>query len=110
MAQAKSPSNKFSSIAIAITAVVLAIVLFFGLKIQRGDASLTNQAQTATPIEVALASGQPTLMEFYADWCTSCQAMAPSLAQVKKDYGSQVKFAMLNVDNTKWANPRRSDW
>jgi thioredoxin-like negative regulator of GroEL len=102
MAQAKSPINKFPSIVIALTAIVLAVVLFVGLKIKRGDMSLATQAQAATPIEVALASGQPTLMEFYADWCGSCQAMAPSLAKVKKDYAEQVKFAMLNVDNTKW--------
>jgi thioredoxin-like negative regulator of GroEL len=102
MAQAKSPGNKFPSIIIAIAAIALAIALFFGLKIQRGDISLTTQAKAATPIEIALASGQPTLMEFYADWCTSCQAMAPSLAKVKKDYAETVKFAMLNVDNTKW--------
>ena len=41
-------------------------------------------------------------MEFYADWCSSCQAMAPNLAKIKQDYGGKVEFAMLNVDNTKW--------
>jgi thiol-disulfide isomerase/thioredoxin len=102
MAQATSPGNKLPNIIIAIAAVILAIALFFGLKIQQGDASLTAQAQVATPIEVALASGKPTIMEFYADWCTSCQAMAPNLAKVKKDYAETVNFSMLNVDNTKW--------
>jgi thioredoxin-like negative regulator of GroEL len=102
MAQETSPGNKLQNIIIAIAAVGLAIALFFGLRLQNADASLAAQAQAATPIEVALANGKPTLMEFYADWCGSCQAMSGSLASIKQDYGDRVNFAMLNVDNTKW--------
>jgi thioredoxin-like negative regulator of GroEL len=41
-------------------------------------------------------------MEFYANWCTSCQAMAKDLEELKQQYADSVNFVMLNVDNTKW--------
>jgi thiol-disulfide isomerase/thioredoxin len=41
-------------------------------------------------------------MEFYANWCTSCQAMAKDLGELKQQYADSVNFVMLNVDNSKW--------
>jgi thiol-disulfide isomerase/thioredoxin len=87
---------------IALIAIALAVALFFGLQTKTGSMSLDTQAENSTPLEVALTNGKPTLMEFYANWCTSCQAMAKDLAELKQQYGTSVNFVMLNVDNTKW--------
>jgi thioredoxin-like negative regulator of GroEL len=102
MAQETTPNNKLQNIIVALIAVSLAVALFFGQRSQLGGASLSAQAAAATQIETALTNKQPTLMEFYADWYASCRAMAPGLAQLKKDFAGKVNFAMLNVDNTKW--------
>ena len=69
-----------------------------------GLISLKTMAAEAVPYEQSLASGKPTLIEFYADWCTTCQGMAPTLASLHEQYGSQVNFVMLDIDSPQWAD------
>jgi thiol-disulfide isomerase/thioredoxin len=92
----------FSKGIIALVAIALSVALFFGLQGQTESIALDEQAEQATPLEVAIANGKPTLMEFYANWCTSCQAMAKDLEELKQEYADTANFVMLNVDNTKW--------
>jgi thiol-disulfide isomerase/thioredoxin len=94
--------NRLRNILIALAAIGLSVALFLGINTESGGASLEAQANSALPLEIALSNGKPTLTEFYANWCTSCQAMAKDLAQLKKEYGKSVNFVMLNVDNSKW--------
>jgi thiol-disulfide isomerase/thioredoxin len=100
-----SPSdnnNRLRNIVIALTAITLSVAIFFGSQSQGGVVSLEAQAKQSVPLETALNNNKPTLMEFYADWCTTCQAMAADLATVKQQYGDRINFVMLNVDNDKW--------
>jgi len=87
---------------IALVAIALGVFLFLGLQTETGATSLDSQAENSTVLEVALSNGKPTLMEFYANWCTSCQAMAKDLDEIKQKYDNSVNFVMLNVDNSKW--------
>ncbi|KJH72770.1 thioredoxin family protein [Aliterella atlantica] len=97
-----SVGAKVRNLLIVLVAVALSVALFLGLKTQGNTVSLATLDEQSTPLEVALSNGKPTLMEFYANWCSSCQAMAPDIAQLEKDYDKSVNFVMLNVDNTKW--------
>ncbi len=94
--------TKVRNLLIVLVAVALSIALFLGLRTDSSAVSLTTLAEKATPLEVAMNNGKPTLMEFYANWCGSCQAMAPDIAKLEKQYDKSVNFVMLNVDNTKW--------
>jgi len=87
---------------IVITAVILTIAILLGVRGPSPSSSLTALAETATPLETALANPKPTLIEFYANWCTSCQAMADDMAKLRQTYADRVNFVMLNVDNSKW--------
>ena len=95
-------NNSLRNLVVAIAAIVLSIALFLGFQTETNNSSLESQVKNSVPIDVAFNNGKPTLTEFYADWCTSCQAMAGDLAQIKSSYGDRVNFVMLNVDNTKW--------
>lgn len=87
---------------IALVAIALSIAIFFGIQTETGSASLSAIAEAAMPLEVAQANNKPTLMEFYANWCTSCQAMAKDMSELEDAYSDRVNFVMLNVDNDKW--------
>ncbi len=101
--QAESGVGKrVRNLLIVLVAIALTVSLFFGLQTQNKAVSLTKLDEQSTPLEVALGNGKPTLMEFYANWCSSCQAMAPDIAQLEQQYADSVNFVMLNVDNTKW--------
>lgn len=95
-------ANRVRNLLVVLAAIALSVALFFGLQTETNEASLATLAEHATPLEVAQANEKPTLVEFYANWCTTCQAMAKDMSALKQDYGDRVNFVMLNVDNTKW--------
>lgn len=95
-------TTRLRNFLIAIVAIVLSAALILGLRSHTNSASLTQLDQTSIPLEIAMSNGKPSLVEFYADWCTVCQKMVPDIAELKQQYTAQVNFVMLNVDNSKW--------
>jgi len=87
---------------IALGAIAISMTLFLSLQADTSSLSLESQAEQAVPLEVAMRNEKPTVIEFYANWCTSCQTMSQDVAELKNKYNDQINFVMLNVDNDKW--------
>ena len=45
-----------------------------------------------------LKSSTPVLVDFWAEWCGPCKALAPKLDEIAKEYGEKVRVVKLNVD------------
>ncbi|KAM3113351.1 MULTISPECIES: thioredoxin family protein [unclassified Phormidesmis] len=51
-----------------------------------------------TPLAQEL-QGKPVVVDVFATWCSACKNIAPTVAQLKKDYEGKVTFVVLDVSN-----------
>jgi thioredoxin 1 len=65
---------------------------------------------TGKPIEItdedfdnALRENAFVIVDFWADWCRPCHALAPVLKDLAEKYAGQVVFAKIDTE----ANPRK---
>ena len=45
-----------------------------------------------------LKSNVPVLVDFYADWCGPCHAIAPTIEALSSEFEGKVKFVKVDVD------------
>jgi thioredoxin 1 len=49
---------------------------------------------------------QPILVDFWAEWCSPCRRLAPTVDELANDYNGRVVVAKMNVDENP-ATPMR---
>ena len=101
--QNKYSSSKLQKIILALLPLFLiAFILFFKSSIFKSTLQLRNFGNLSMDPEIAFTNGNPTYLEFYAEWCEVCKKMAPEVIELKKNFENEINFVFLNVDNPKW--------
>ena len=47
-----------------------------------------------------LKSGQPVLVDFFAEWCGPCKMQAPIIEELAEEYQGKAKILSLDVDKS----------
>ena len=59
---------------------------------------MTAFVTDATFDSEVIKSAEPVVVDFFAEWCGPCKAMAPALDQVAQEMAGKVKVVKIDVD------------
>ena len=55
----------------------------------------------ATFEQDVIKSDVPVLLDFWAEWCGPCKAIAPILDELSKEYEGRLRIAKINIDHNR---------
>jgi thioredoxin 1 len=91
-------------------------VLFFSLNYPHQDLQLVVPRSTMGAIMASenvkeftdanfeaevLKSGEPVLVDFWAEWCMPCRMLAPTIEKLAKEYSGKVKVGKVDTDSNR---------
>jgi thioredoxin 1 len=59
---------------------------------------MTTAVTDSTFEEEVLKSDKPVIVDFWAEWCGPCHAVAPVLDKIVEERGDDLKLVKVNID------------
>ena len=86
--------------ALAIVSPLAGAVAFAYSRSNPADpvALLRGMESRSPTLQAALESSRPTVVEFYAQWCKDCKAMASSVDKLERQFDGKVNFVVLDAE------------
>ena len=79
--------------------LLIAILMFLSLfEVGTIYSASSGNKLPSEMIKEALKNKRPFVIDFYADWCPPCRAMAPIIEKLEKKYKGKVEVIRVNVD------------
>lgn len=88
---------------IAITSFLLAIghyIYQFTHPTTAVSLLTTMEQHSASLLDIGY-NGKPTVIDFWAPWCTNCRVFAPTLYAIENEYKDRINFIVVNGDDAK---------
>src|SRR5690606_37372962 len=60
--------------------------------------TLLNETNFSEAVE---KNNEPILVDFWAEWCMPCRALAPVIEELATEFQGKVRFAKVNVDEAR---------
>lgn len=64
--------------------------------------SNVTEVTDATFAEFVVNSSKPTLVDYWADWCSPCKQLSPIIDELATSHGDKINFVKLDTN----ANPK----
>ena len=59
---------------------------------------MATEATTATFESDVLESDEPVIVDFWAEWCGPCHAVAPVLDRIAEERAGELRLVKVNID------------
>ncbi len=97
------PTTALLAIAATLTTTVgsIAAIQNISTPSPKLSAPATSIAKGETLPLAQKLQGKPVVVDIYASWCPGCKNIAPTLSQLKQQYGKKASFVVLDVTDAK---------